>query len=452
MKHLFGTDGVRGVAGASPLRPGEILRLGHAAGEVLREKCERLETPCRILMVRDTRFSGPLISRKLADGLRQKGIDVYDGGILSTPSAAYLVRAHHFHSGVVISASHNPPEFNGIKFFNSQGCKWPDAWEEAVEEKFFGRLSSSAFEKGKFFPAGSLAEDYLSFLENSLGLENDFSDFRLAIDCSHGANSHLAPELFRRLGATVFVIGARPNGRNINVGCGSQHTEKLSNLVLRNKCDAGIAFDGDGDRVIVVDEKGDVIDGDFIIAILARHWKSTKQLKNNLVVTTVMANLGLKKVLKQMGIRVAEVAVGDRYVSEGMRKNGSVLGGEQSGHIILGQFLPTGDGLLTSLHLLVAAKKRNESVSKLASLMKKFPQVLVNVRIKERVPLDQLDGVQPRINFIQRELGDRGRVLVRYSGTEPLLRIMLEGPDKKKLNTYSNDIARAVVKASGDRS
>lgn len=436
------------MAGSSPLRPQDVLKLGRAAGRVLKSKVSA-KNP-RLLIVRDTRFSGPLISQKLTQGLRESGIEVYDAGIVSTPSAAYLVRRHKFHSGVVVSASHNPPEFNGIKFFDAAGCKWPDAWERLVEKYFVSESKLQRSTLGALVRAEPLAKDYENFLVASLGGNVDFSSFRLALDCSNGANSHLAPAVFRRLGAKIELIGAHPNGKNINVGCGSQHTEHLSKLVVKKKCHAGIAYDGDGDRVIFVDEKGKELDGDHILAILASYLKKKKLLRKNTVVTTVMANLGLKKALKEMGVRNIEVSVGDRYVSEGMRKHGAALGGEQSGHIIMGDHLPTGDGLLTSLHVLAAAKDQRRPFSSLASVMKKFPQVLLNVRIKERVPLDKLEGVSEKIGEIERILGDNGRVLVRYSGTEPLLRIMLEGPDKPKLDFYSGEIAHVVTRANGE--
>jgi phosphoglucosamine mutase len=294
-----------------------------------------------------------------------------------------------------------------------------------------------------------LNDDYERFLISTLKGHPDFSSFRIALDCSNGANSHTAPDVFRRLGAEIFVIGASPTGKNINVGCGSQHTDKLSRLVRAKKCRLGIAFDGDGDRVILVDEKGRTLDGDHIMAMLAKNFKQKNILKNNTVVITVMANLGLKKALKKIGAKVVEVAVGDRYVSEAMRQTGAVLGGEQSGHIILGAHLPTGDGLLTALHTLATMEEEKKPLSKLVAWMKKYPQTLLNVPVKERTPLDKLDGVANLIGGIEKNLGDEGRVLVRYSGTEPLLRIMIEASDKKKCDAYAQQIASSVKLANG---
>ncbi|MBV9080623.1 MAG: phosphoglucosamine mutase, partial [Elusimicrobia bacterium] len=352
-------------------------------------------------------------------------------------------------SGVVISASHNPPEFNGIKFFNAHGRKWDDRWEALVERHFFDGAggSSSRQKPGAVVDAGHLAEDYEDFLVGTLGGNPSFRGLRVGLDCSNGANSRTAPELLRRLGAEIIPIGIRPNGRNINVGCGSQHTAKLARVVKQNRCHLGIAFDGDGDRVILVDEKGGVVDGDHIIALLARAFKKQKRLKKNLAVITVMANLGLKKALAQMGVKTVEVSVGDRYVSEAMRKTGAILGGEQSGHIILGEFLPTGDGLLTALQMLAVVRDEHEPLSVLAGRMRKFPQVLHNVPVAKKVPLAELDGVEARIKRIEKTLGSNGRVLVRYSGTEPLLRIMLEGPDERALQTYAGEIADCVRRA-----
>ncbi len=443
---MFGTDGIRGVAGESPLTKREIYRLGLAAGHVLKSK--NADGKKRILIVRDTRGSGEWILAELAKGLRDNGIDVFDAGVLCTPSVAYLVKAHGYDAGVVISASHNPPEFNGIKFFTPQGFKWPDAWENIVEEKFFSNaFQPAAKRKGTITKVHEFHQDYEAFLLSSLPDRPDLSWMRVAIDCSNGANHKTAPDVIRRLGATIFALGTSPNGRNINVGCGSQKTEKLARLVVEKKCHIGLAFDGDGDRLILVDERGRTLDGDHILALLAKFFKKKKILRNNRVVITVMANLGLKKALTQLGVKVSEVSVGDRYVSAEMRKKNSILGGEQSGHIILGAHLPTGDGLLTALHVLNVLDEERRRLSELVAWMKKYPQVLLNVPVKERTPIAELDHVSGKISSVEKILGSNGRVLVRYSGTEPLLRIMLEGPNKNQLTTFANDIAKAVILA-----
>lgn len=400
--------------------------------------------------MRDTRESGTWITKSLAEGLLDRGVDVVDAGVLCTPSVAYLVKAKRYQAGVVISASHNPPEFNGIKFFTPQGRKWPDAWELSAEKKFASKTLGKrrVAKSGTLSHEGTLQADYEGFLVDTLNGKDDFSGLRIALDCSNGANSTVAPELFRRLGADIVAIGVKPNGKNINVGCGSQHTEKLSKLVVAEKCHLGIAFDGDADRVILVDEAGRTLDGDHIIAMLSKNFKRKRQLKNNMAVITVMANLGLKKALKEIGVKSVEVAVGDRYVSEAMSKTGSVVGGEQSGHIILGAHLPTGDGLLTALHVVAILKEEKKPLSRMAAWIKKYPQTLLNLPVKERIPLAKLDGVQPLISSIQKRLGDNGRVLVRYSGTEPLLRIMIEAAKKRECDDHARQIAWAVTKAN----
>lgn len=447
MGRLFGTDGIRGIAGRSPLTLREVRLLGRLAGQVLRTRSH--SKSCRILAVRDTRGSGASLLNQLSLGLRESGIDVYDAGVLSTPSVAYLVRAHRFDSGVVISASHNPPQFNGIKFFTPQGRKWPEEWEAQIENRFFNSKKRDIKilppkKIGHKVPSESLTLDYERFLIKTLGGRNDLSTLKVALDCSNGANSLIAPCVLRDLGVQISVIGNRPNGKNINVGCGSQHTESLAALVKRNRCHLGMAFDGDADRVIFVDEKGHEVDGDYVIALLAGDFKKRRLLRKNRVVITVMANLGLKKCLSRLGIKTIETPVGDRHVSEVMRQNELVLGGEQSGHIILGHYLPTGDGLLTALHVLAVVARNKSPFSRLVGIMKKYPQVLLNVPVKEKKPIDKLNGVQGTIDRIKDTLGSNGRILVRYSGTEPLLRIMIEGPDKKKLTSYANELAKQV--------
>lgn len=449
MQKLFGTDGIRGVAGQSPLSSADVYRIAAAAGRVLRKK--HPNTRCRVLGVRDTRRSSAPLMKILSKGLRRCGIDFFDAGVLSTPAGAFLTREHHFHSGVVVSASHNPPEFNGIKFFGPYGRKWPDEWEHLVEKLFFEKRNRTVTDKkvsvAPSIPSAALAEDYEDFVVETLGPGADLSGTTIAVDCSHGANFQTAPTVLRRLGARLHVIGVRPNGVNINVGCGSQATDKLVGAVRRFRCDAGIAFDGDGDRVILVDERGGIVDGDFVLALLAHRMSRRRELTKNLVVTTVMANLGLKKALHKMKIRSIETPVGDRHVSEAMRLHGAVLGGEQSGHIILGRYLPTGDGLLTALHVLSTMKEESKPLSVLASRMTKYPQILLNVPVRERRPLASLNGVERKIHAVEDVLKNEGRVLVRYSGTEPLLRIMLEGRSKQQLIKYAKEIAAAVQHA-----
>jgi phosphoglucosamine mutase len=445
MRHLFGTDGIRGIAGRTPLAPKDVTLIGRAAGRVMRKKFPD-ETP-RIIIVRDTRVSGPQIFKHLSDGLRAEGVDVYNTGVLCTPSVAHLVRAHRFHSGAVISASHNPPEFNGIKFFTGQARKWPNEWELEVEQLFEKGIAGAPKLTGQLVEAGMLADDYKQFVLASLPAGIRFDQLRIAVDCANGANYVTAPSVLEELGARLYKFGVNPTGKNINVKCGSQHTEALSRLVKKNRCHVGVAFDGDGDRVIFVDEKGRTIDGDYVLALLSRRFKQKGLLKNNKTVITVMANLGLRKALAKLGVKSVVTPVGDRHVSQAMKMHKSVLGGEQSGHIILGEHLPTGDGLLTAVHVLAALVEDRKPFSKMVGWMEKFPQVLLNVTVKERVPLEKLPDVQKEIKSAEKILGEDGRVLVRYSGTEPLLRIMLEGPNKSMLEKFAANIATAVKKS-----
>ncbi len=447
MGRYFGTDGIRGLAGRSPLTASDVERFGRAAAEILHRHASG---PLRVLIVRDTRASGSWLLNSLAKGLERQGVDVYDAGVLPTPAVAHLAKAHRFNSGVVISASHNPPAFNGIKFFTSQGTKWPDTWEADVERIFDDRsFSFRRRSAGRRISADVLANDYKEFLISTLSRGANFKGLRLAIDCANGATVKTAPDVFQTLGARILALSIRPNGRNINVNCGSQHTRSLAKLVRSEKCHAGVAFDGDGDRVILVDEKGREVNGDHVIGLLACQFLRLNRLPKRTVVLTVMANLGLKKFLKKSGIRSFETAVGDRHVSEAMRLHGVVLGGEQSGHIILGDYLPSGDGLLTALHVLTAMRERKKPLSALAGDVPQFPQVLHNIATRQKPPLKSLRSVQDAIRRAEKELGPNGRVLVRYSGTEPLLRIMLEGPTENQLRRLAQTIALAAKAAIG---
>lgn len=442
MGRYFGTDGIRGVAGDSPLTKIEVERFGRAAAEVLHRHSPGAH---RVLAVRDTRASGPWLLDALAHGLQQQGVDVYDAGVLATPAVAHLVKAHRFSSGVVISASHNPPQFNGIKFFTGHGTKWPDPWEDEVERRFDHRCT--VFPKrtpGIRISADVLTKDYDDFLIDTLGPGFDFKGLRLAVDCANGATVNTAPDVFQTLGARVVALSIRPNGRNINVKCGSQHTALLAKVVKSERCHAGVAFDGDGDRVILVDEHGREVNGDHVIGLLATQFLRDRALPKRMAVITVMANLGLKKYLKKQGVRIVETAVGDRHVSEAMRIHGAVLGGEQSGHVILGRHLPSGDGLLTALHVIAAMKRRGLPLSQLAGAVPQFPQVLKNLLVSKKPALNTLRSLQRAIRSAEDELGSDGRVLVRYSGTEPLLRIMLEGPSQERIRRLADQMVAAA--------
>ncbi len=435
---LFGTDGIRGVAGTYPLVKPLIRRMGAAAAAIYRSHVKQ-RAPI-FLIGRDTRASGPWLAEAFAQGARSQGVTVRDVGVVSTPSLAYLVPKRRMLGGAMISASHNPAQFNGIKLFGPTGRKCPDAWERLIEQ----RITEQAEIKPKpiRLPKDLKAiGQYLAFLKKTLPPRTTLRGLTLVVDCSHGSLSNIAPAFLRGLGARVIAIGAAPTGRNINAGWGSQHPEKMQREILRRKADGGLAFDGDADRIVMCDEAGIVLDGDYILACAARFLKEDKQLTGNRVVVTVMANLGMMKALESWDIKVLATPVGDRYVSEKLDEHGAIIGGEQSGHIIFHRHLPTGDGLLTGLQLLSMLRRRNLPVSWMTSLFQKYPQVLLNVHVKERKPLEECRVMQNEIAKAQKELGDEGRVFVRYSGTEPLLRIMMEGPDESRLKTMAETIA-----------
>ncbi len=436
---LFGTDGVRGIAGKHPLTKPLIRKLGAAAAAVLREQVSgRLPL---LLLGRDTRGSGPWIAQAFAEGAHSQKVQLRDAGVISTPSLAHLVPKRKALGGVMISASHNPAEFNGIKLFGPGGLKCPDAWERMIE-KHVHISAEPAGARIKLFKDASARKDYLTFLRSTLPKKISFKGTSLVVDCANGSLADIAPALLRKLGAKVIPIGTKPNGKNINAGAGSQHPERMQRLVVEHKAHGGIAFDGDGDRAIFCDELGRLLDGDYVIACAAHCLKEDKRLAQNTVVVTVMANLGLIKTLKSWGIDTQMTAVGDRYVSDALDERKAILGGEQSGHIIFREHLPTGDGLLTALQVLTMLKKRQRAFSWLTSLFERYPQVLLNVAVKQRRPLEDCPDIQKEIKKARAELGDQGRVVVRYSGTEPLLRIMMEGPDVTRLKTLADTIAQ----------
>lgn len=442
---LFGTDGIRGVVGKAPFQKPFVRRLGAAAAVIYRRQVKN--RPPVFLLGRDTRASGSWIAQAFAEGAAAEGVRIQDAGVTSTPSLAYLVPRKKRMGGVMISASHNPAEFNGIKFFDPDGRKCPDAWERLIEKQVAQTSPKSV--KVKLHKDPKAVQEYLNFLRRSLPPRSSFKGLTLVVDCSHGSLSHRAPGFLRSLGARVIAIGAKPNGRNINAGVGSQRPEKMQRLVLAKKADGGIAFDGDADRIVFCDELGRLLDGDFILACAARFLKEEKRLKGNAVVVTVMANLGLLKALQSWNIRTVATPVGDRWVSEKLEENGYVIGGEQSGHIIFHEFLPTGDGLLTGLQILSMLRRRGYPLSWMHSLFTRYPQVLLNIRVREKKPLEECPVLQEQIEKAQEELADQGRVVIRYSGTEPLLRIMMEGPQEARLQALAQAIALEARKTLG---
>lgn len=447
MGHYFGTDGVRGVANTE-LTPELAFKLGRAGGYVLTRGAENP----KILVGRDTRISGHMLESALIAGLLSIGVEVMRLGIISTPGVAYLTRAMGAEAGVMISASHNPVADNGIKFFGSDGFKLSDAQEEEIESLLEDSEGAIPRPVGPdvgtvndYFEGG---QKYLQFLKQTVQ-EDDFDGLKIALDCAHGATSTLAPHLFADLEAAIVTMGASPNGTNINDGVGSTHPEALAKFVLEQGADLGLAFDGDGDRLIAVDETGKVIDGDHIMYICAKYVKSLGFLKKNTLVTTVMSNLGLYKALEEEGIDTRQTAVGDRYVMEAMREEGFSLGGEQSGHIIFLDYTTTGDGMLSALQLVSTMKATGKKLSELANQMETFPQKLVNIKVTDKKQVLEDPAISDLIVEVEKEMGGNGRILVRPSGTEPLVRVMAEAPTEAACDAIVERVASAVREKYG---
>lgn len=453
MGRLFGTDGARGVANTE-LSCELAMQIGRAAAMVLTEHSSSKRP--KVLIGMDTRASSQMLESAIAAGLCSVGADVMLLGEIPTPAVAYLVRKYQYDAAVMISASHNPCEYNGIKIFQGTGYKLPDALEEEIESIILDNTKLPPVkiggEVGRITRSTTAVADYVNYLLGiaqddleEFGL-SDFNGIRIAIDCANGASSVTAPSLFMNLCDDCFFMASHPNGTNINEKCGSTHLEILQDFVVRNKCDAGLAFDGDADRFLAVDENGNVVDGDKLIAIFSKYMKEKGKLKNDTAVVTVMSNMGFFKFCEENGINCEKTKVGDRYVLENMLKNDYIIGGEQSGHIIFHEYATTGDGELSALKLLCVMKETGKSLSELASCMEVFPQTLVNVRVSEfgkaRFPQDK--EIKNAIKAAEKELGEDGRVLVRVSGTEPLVRVMLEGKCQEKIDVLANEIAQVV--------
>ena len=447
MGRLFGTDGVRGVANEGPLTPEETCRLGRAAAAYLAERVGSGRRRPALLIARDTRLSGPLIEQALVAGILSAGVDALVAGVLPTPAIAALVPTLGAAGGAVLSASHNPFEDNGVKLFSAEGDKLPDAWEDDIEARLDAgpdgpRPTGAGI--GRVRSVRGAERRYLDGLRASLPPGFGLTGVRLVLDCAHGATYRVAPSLFRSLGADVTTLGTRPSGTNINRGVGALHPEALQARVRATPGALGLAFDGDGDRLIVVDETGAVRDGDHVLATCARALSERGALKGGVVVSTVMANLGLERALAVLGVGMARAAVGDRYVLEEMRRLGANLGGEQSGHVIFLDHARTGDGLLTALQLLRAVGEAGRPLSELAARVEKLPQVLLNVRVRARPPLGELRGVAETLARWEAKLDGRSRFLLRYSGTEPLARVMVEGDDQTTITAAAREIATAI--------
>lgn len=448
MAKLFGTDGVRGKAG-SVLTAELAMKLGQAAGHVFLE--ENGGKTGVVIVGRDTRISGQMLECALTAGLTSVGIQVISAGVVPTPAVAFLVRKFKALAGAVISASHNPFEDNGIKFFSASGTKLRDDQEETIEAVLQGQVAVQPAEGkaiGRYAQVDEAIEVYKDYLDELMSVNG--RDYRLVVDCANGAASQLAQEVFERANLNVIMMGDRPNGTNINVNCGSTHLEQLQKRVLAEGADAGLAFDGDADRFLAVDEKGNVVDGDRLMAIYALAMKEEHRLANNQLVVTVMSNLGLKLAMREAGIELVETQVGDRYVNEGMKKSGAVLGGEQSGHIIFREYNSTGDGMISAIMLLNIMNHKRVPLSVLAdAAMTSLPQVLVNVPVTKKEGWKDIPAIQDAIAKAEAELGETGRVLVRASGTENLLRVMVEGKDQKEIETMANAIADVVREVIG---
>jgi phosphoglucosamine mutase len=443
-KQLFGTDGIRGVAGEYPLDPATVYAFGLALGH---DAAAAQGSP-EILIGADTRESGSWIAEMVAGGLEAAGVKVRYAGVITTPGVAYLTRTGTFVAGVMISASHNPFRDNGLKVFGHTGFKLPDAEEHEIEQEIL-RLREGGVEPSpaKLTVDETLDREYLEFLISTCATR--FGGFRIVVDCGNGASYKLAPELFRRLGADVAAICTEPDGRNINLGCGALHLERLQAEVVARGADFGVAFDGDADRAIFVARSGKVKDGDAVLLASARALRDAGRLKGGVVVSTVMANLGLEKALEREGIRMVRTPVGDKYVLEEMERLGAVIGGEQSGHVIFREFATTGDGLLTAVRVFEIAKLAGVGLDELTADLVVFPQKLVNVRVKEKKALTELPSVAQEIRKVEDEFAGSGRVLVRFSGTEPLARVMVEGQDMAQVERSCATIADAIQKAMG---
>ena len=448
MGKLFGTDGIRGVANEYPMTPEMALKVGQAVGLHFGDT-----KGSAVLIGRDTRISGQMIESALVAGFCSVGVDVLQAGIMPTPGVAYLTNATAASAGIVVSASHNPYYDNGIKLFDSNGFKLSEKIEETLEKHILdnGALAPSKTNSniGKVIELTDHEERYKDHLKRSLSREGRFLGFKVVLDCANGATHRVGPALLAELGLSAEAFFADPDGQNINDGCGSQHPQLLAEKVKNTDADIGFAFDGDGDRLIAVDETGQVLTGDQILAICAQHLKNRGRLKNNIVVSTVMSNMGLGEALKKMGIENVITAVGDRYVMEEMRKRGAVLGGEESGHTVFLDHQTTGDGMLTALKLLEVMETENKPLSKLKKVMTVFPQVLINVDVKSKPPLKTIPEVKAAIRQVEKELTGKGRVLVRYSGTQPQCRVMVESLNAEDTTFFCDKIARVIKEIIG---
>ncbi len=449
MGRIFGTDGVRGVANVYPMTTEMAMQLGRGVAYVFKNEKRRH----KIVIGKDTRLSGYMIENAIASGICSMGVDVLLVGPLPTPGIAFITSSMRADAGVVISASHNPFQDNGIKFFSRDGFKLDDEIEERIEElvssKDIDHLRPTAEEVGKAFRVDDAVGRYVVFLKNTFSRDFTLDGIRIVVDCANGASYKVAPAVFEELGADLVLTGVEPNGYNINDGCGSVHPQLTAKLVRESGAQLGIAFDGDADRAICVDEKGTVVDGDRLMAIFAARMLREKRLQHSTLVTTVMSNMGLEVALRSLGGKLERTAVGDRYVVERMLAGGFNLGGEQSGHIIFLDLNSTGDGILSALQLLEVMLTAGKPLSELAAIMERYPQHLVNVTVKERESLDNFPAIASIAKQVRSKLGREGRLLIRPSGTEPMIRVMVEGKDQNLVVELAEETAATIERAMG---
>jgi phosphoglucosamine mutase len=448
MKALFGTDGIRGEAGQFPLDPATVTAIGFSLASHLAESGARP----RIITGRDTRESGASIEQALVDGANRAGAECLSAGVITTPGVAFVTRKEQAAAGVVISASHNPYHDNGIKIFAPSGRKMDDAVERLIEADIFNKVEVPAASTGSHSSTEAeeqLREEYLAFLAQEIGNGLDLKGLTLVVDCANGASSALAPVLFERLGANVIAINATPDGRNINRDCGSLHIDSLQAKVVKEHADLGVAFDGDADRSLFVDGEGKFVDGDATLLALATYIKAHGQLKGDVVVATVMSNIGLEIALRSAGIKLERTDVGDKYVLEELLRRGASLGGEQSGHIILPGLSLAGDGMITTLCLLRALRESRKTLAEMTADFQRYPQILLNVKVRQKVPFGDLALVQTEVRKVEELLSQQGRLLLRYSGTEPLARVMIEGKNQAEIDDYAARIAQAIEREIG---
>lgn len=452
MAKLFGTDGIRGTPGEYPLTEAIIFKIGKACANISYRLNGATNLHHTIIIGKDTRLSGEKIEKILANGIASCGVNVLLAGIIPTPGLAFLTRHFKADIGIMISASHNQAKDNGVKFFSKAGYKLSLKNEELIEKLIFSNIveldALPVNQPGLVSQVKDSQKLYIDFLKSS-AKDLELKGLKIVIDCAYGAFSRIAPVIFKELGAEVYSTNDQPNGANINLSCGALYPENMAKLVTRYKADIGFAYDGDGDRVILSDEKGNILDGDYIMAIIGLHLLKRDKLPRNTLVTTVMSNYGLQEVVENAGGRLIQTEVGDRYVTEELLKSNLILGGEQSGHIVFLNQSTTGDAMITCLEILKVIKEAKNELSQLAQCMRKYPQVLINVKVKEKKPFEHIPEVQERISLSNSRLTGNGRLLVRYSGTEPVARIMVEGRDEDLITDIAHSLAEQIRQEIG---